>query len=1205
MQDHISDHSIPPDDDKLVIWRWLTEPAFEVREPDHRRQARLLASLLVILLPLGILVIVVPALTESRAFSLQTPEMLVVAGATVLIAFAYGLSRTQYYTLGTTLTVAALSGGVYIAAYPDRAVDDVGILVYLVFPVTICNMLLSTRTTTVCIVANTAGMTLFVLLVPQAARSYAITATLFVFLASVFILVGARHRARLEQDRRAQIAEREARYRLLIENQTALVVRVDTEGRFIFVSQTYCEMLGKSSEELLGQQFMPLVHEDDQEATARAMEDLYHPPYRCYIEQRALTRDGWRWLAWADKAVLDENANVVAIVGVGRDITERKRAEIALRESELKYRTLVEQSLQGVMIARDNPLRLEFANNALASMLGWTVEDLLQSSPQELEGLIHPEDRARILGGFSSKIAGENIDARAEYRVVRKDGEARWVQTHSSVIEYQGSPATLTVFIDITARKQAEMALEKRIIALTRPLDEGEAIEFEELFNLDEIQKLQDEFAGATGVAALLTRVDGTPITAPSNFCRLCGDIIRQTPEGRAKCQYSDAMLGQHRLSGPIVQPCLSAGLWGAGASITVGGKHIANWLIGQVRNETQDEAKVRDYARQIGVDEVEFLEAFGEVKVMPQEQFEQVARAFFVLANQLSTSAYQNVQQARFIAERKRAEEALKQHAERLHILHEIDRAILAAQSLEDIAQATLDHMHNVVPCKGAGIIMLDSETREIELFLTRPYVEVQSESRLRLPWDIFAGADEIVEMLRRGDAYIVEDIQELSDSSPLLATLREEGICAILNMPLIAVGDLIGFLSLGAETPEVFDQNYIKVVRQVADQLAIAVHQAQLHEQAARHATELEQTVEARTAELRRVMEQITAILNHSPDALLSLGPDGTVETVNPAFCEMFSFVPDEVFHQPLTALSEPDDVETLDDLLRMTLEREQAERAYIKARRKDGDVFDADIMLAPIQDGEGVIGLVCSIRDISVLREVDRMKDAFVSNVSHELRTPIASLKLYHDLLTRRPEKMDAYVEHLRRETDRLEGIVESLLTLSRFDQERMDWKPAPVDLNTLAAQYVEDRTPMAVNRGVSLVFEDVADLPPVVVDEGLIGQVLTVLLTNALNYTPAGGKVTVNTHSKEEDGAQKWVGFSVSDTGPGIAPDEQPLLFTRFFRGEAGRSSDAPGTGLGLAIAKEIVARHQGQIEVISEGEPGKGTTFVVWLSSEDV
>jgi two-component system OmpR family sensor kinase len=130
-------------------------------------------------------------------------------------------------------------------------------------------------------------------------------------------------------------------------------------------------------------------------------------------------------------------------------------------------------------------------------------------------------------------------------------------------------------------------------------------------------------------------------------------------------------------------------------------------------------------------------------------------------------------------------------------------------------------------------------------------------------------------------------------------------------------------------------------------------------------------------------------------------------------------------------------------------------------------------------------------------------------------------------------------------------------------------------------------------------LTLSFQGEPKVPPVTFDEGLLGQALSILLTNAINYTPANGQVMVRTHTRQDkDG--KWAGFSISDTGPGISPEERGRLFTRFFRGTAGRKSGVPGTGLGLAIAQEIVSQHDGKIEVESNGVPEHGATFRVWI-----
>ncbi|HEX2908805.1 MAG TPA: PocR ligand-binding domain-containing protein [Phototrophicaceae bacterium] len=236
-----------------------------------------------------------------------------------------------------------------------------------------------------------------------------------------------------------------------------------------------------------------------------------------------------------------------------------------------------------------------------------------------------------------------------------------------------------------------------------------DTLTFADLFDVEKIQAIQDAFAFATGVASIITEVDGTPITRPSNFCRLCIDIIRQTEKGLINCMKSDAHLGQYNPGGPIMQPCLSGGLWDGGASICVGERHIANWLIGQVRDDSIDEERLLDYATVIDADVDEFRSAMAEIKMMPKEQFAQVCNALYLIANQLSELALSNFQQLRAMEAQKQAE------TERLQLQQQVIEAQRAA--ISELSTPIIPIMDNIIVMPLVGSI--DSQ-RAIEVTRT-----------------------------------------------------------------------------------------------------------------------------------------------------------------------------------------------------------------------------------------------------------------------------------------------------------------------------------------------------------------------------------------------------------------------------------------------------------------------------------------------------
>jgi len=304
------------------------------------------------------------------------------------------------------------------------------------------------------------------------------------------------------------------------------------------------------------------------------------------------------------------------------------------------------------------------------------------------------------------KFRTESKDS-SEFQQRLASGEVRDVEVYSTQIHTEERDLLYLTIYDITERKQIAEALEAHLIALTQPLGDMETITFETLFDLGDIQHLQDAFSDATGVAAIITHVDGSPITKASNFTRLCGEIIRSSKKGCENCFLSAASLGRLHTEGPMVQPCLSAGLWDAGTSISVGGKHIANWLIGQVRDGTQDEDHIRSYAREIEVDEEEAVAAFNEVPAMSHKQFSAVANALFVTAKQLSNTAFQNVRQARYISERDRAESNLRR-----------------AQKMDALGQLTSGISHdfnNVLGIILGNVSLLERYVRDNEKALQR----------------------------------------------------------------------------------------------------------------------------------------------------------------------------------------------------------------------------------------------------------------------------------------------------------------------------------------------------------------------------------------------------------------------------------------------------------------------------------------------------
>ena len=199
-----------------------------------------------------------------------------------------------------------------------------------------------------------------------------------------------------------------------------------------------------------------------------------------------------------------------------------------------------------------------------------------------------------------------------------------------------------------------------------------EVIGFSDIFDLSEIQHLQDLFSDATGVASIITSPDGIPITQPSNFCRFCRDLVLNTEKGRAKCYEAFALPELRDSSDSVIMPCAGGGLLYSGTRILVGDRHIANLVIGQVRIQNSDKEKMLQFAGEIGVNHNELKNALAEVPVMPLEQFSKITQLLSAFSNQLSEKAYANYRLKKQDARQKKAEDELRKSEEKYRLIAE-----------------------------------------------------------------------------------------------------------------------------------------------------------------------------------------------------------------------------------------------------------------------------------------------------------------------------------------------------------------------------------------------------------------------------------------------------------------------------------------------------------------------------------------------------
>jgi PAS domain S-box-containing protein len=552
-------------------------------------------------------------------------------------------------------------------------------------------------------------------------------------------------------------------------------------------------------------------------------------------------------------------------------------------------------------------------------------------------------------------------------------------------------------------------------------------------------------------------------------------------------------------------------------------------------------------------------------------------------------------------LTDRKRAEEVLRQYAERLRLLHEVDEAIVVARSAQEVAEAVVQRIPRVLPCLHASAVILDPETRELGLLAT---YSRSGQSELDQGWPRLTDAawDPVLEQLVQGHDYVIDDLQALPPSSPLIAQLQAEGVRAQVYEPIPIHGRFTGLVVLDMDAPGPLSCEQREVIHELVVQLTAGLEQARLDEEVQRYAGELEQLVQLRTAALeasearfRAIFEQASigiALANHPGEGLMA---------TNPALQRLLGHSDRELAGLCLFDLLPGADGEggsLLADLVagqrsEYALELQYARRdgepgqAYVTVSLMQGDTDESSLLLALVDDITERKRAQEALIQAERLAVVGRM----AASLAHEINNPIQSVIGCLDLAMEVMEEGEdpaRFLDVAMEELERTARIVHRMRDLSRHEDARKE----PASVGELVETVLTLTQKRAQNQQVEVILEAGEQLPPVSMVRDHIRQVFLNLVLNAMDAMPQGGELRVRA-ARTEDSPGVQVCFA--DTGEGIPPEEVDRLFEAFFSTKQG------GLGLGLHVSHNIVQDHGGRIDVKSE--VGQGTTFTVWLPAQ--
>ncbi len=431
--------------------------------------------------------------------------------------------------------------------------------------------------------------------------------------------------------------------------------------------------------------------------------------------------------------------------------------------------------------------------------------------------------------------------------------------------------------------------------------------------------------------------------------------------------------------------------------------------------------------------------------------------------------------------------------------------------------------------------------------------------------------------------------ELPEISRILKQLTFAASMGLVASVGLPLIARQKVVGVIFIFRGYAAIFSANDRALLRAFADQAAIAVQNAQLYSQVSKE------------------KQRLDALLNSAADGMLILDQVHKVERCNPAMARMLGLKPEEIngkSHEDVIRWQNPPQGITLETAEAGGWPLTPHAQLYVEGdmiRTSPNQPLPVGITYAPLVTDEGkLLNIIATVRDITRFRQAEELKTTFVSIISHELKTPVALIKGYASTLRRDDAHWDRKIvedslQVIEEEADRLTMMIENLLDATRLASGGMALKRSDVSLADLARRIAQRAQIQTSLHTIKTDFPD--QFPIVLADEQRMEQVITNLVNNAIKYAPKG-EIIISGQVRPEQ-----VIICVTDEGPGIAPEDIPHIFDRFYRAPD-LARRTKGAGLGLYLARSIVEAHAGRIWVDPESGKGARICFSIPISFEN-